>query len=118
MDLAKFKSDLVALNIPKLYANENKSLDEALVVVKLVHPPSGWAWWVSEWDGDRTFFGFVVGLCPELGYFDLLELYANDAEIDTTYEPRSRSVMSVRDNAEALTDSQILPLAGDTGSEK
>ena len=40
-------------------------------------PGTGWSWYVtegSEQDGDFLFFGFVVGLESEFGYFLLSEL--------------------------------------------
>ena len=35
---------------------------------------ASWTWYATEFDGDDTFFGLVVGDYPELGYFTLTEL--------------------------------------------
>lgn len=59
--------------LPKLYANEELGLD-ALARVKFFTPDSNWTWYASEFDGKDTFFGLVIGLETELGYFCLSEL--------------------------------------------
>jgi hypothetical protein len=59
--------------LPSIGSQEGKGLD-ALAVVKFFTPDSSWTWYASEFDGDDTFFGYVVGLEPELGYFSLSEL--------------------------------------------
>ncbi len=59
--------------LPKLYANETLGLD-ALAQVKFFTPDGNWTWYASEFDGQDTFFGLVVGLETELGYFSLSEL--------------------------------------------
>jgi hypothetical protein len=60
------------MNIPALYENENKP--DPLAVVKLFTPDSSWTWYITEYDGDDTCFGLVVGLETEVGYFSLAEL--------------------------------------------
>ena len=35
---------------------------------------SGWYWLATEDTGDGTYFGFVIGSCPEWGYFSADEL--------------------------------------------
>ena len=62
--------------LPPLYSQDGLGMD-AVAHVKFFG--SGrWTWYVTEWDGDDTFFGYVVsGLgpdCDELGYFSLEEL--------------------------------------------
>lgn len=62
--------------LPALYAQDGKGLD-AIAYVKWFG--SGrWTWYVTEYDGDDTCFGYVVsGLgpdCDELGYFTISEL--------------------------------------------
>jgi len=37
-------------------------------------PWSNWTWYATEFDGKDTFFGYVVGIYPEWGYFSLSEL--------------------------------------------
>ena len=60
-------------DLPALYTNEEQGTD-AKAIVKFFTPDSNWTWYASEFDGDDIFFGFVVGLYPELGYFSLAEL--------------------------------------------
>lgn len=58
--------------IPKLYGAEHES--SPMVWVKLFTPDSSWTWYITEFDGQDTCFGFVVGDFPELGYFSLSEI--------------------------------------------
>lgn len=58
--------------LPGLYDREDD--DDPLVVCKFFTPDSNWTWYAIEFDGEDTFFGFVDGLYPELGYFSLQEL--------------------------------------------
>ena len=71
--------------LPKLYANEDKSLDETMAVVKYFTPWTNWTWYASEGEPvlddqgneiDFKFFGLVDGHEMELGYFLLSELEA------------------------------------------
>jgi hypothetical protein len=57
--------------IPALYSQEGT---DPMVVCKFFTPDSSWTWYVTEFDGEDLFFGFVVGHFPELGYFSLREL--------------------------------------------
>lgn len=59
--------------LPSLYANEEQGL-AALALVKFFTPDSSWTWYGSEFDGEDTFFGLVIGFEAELGYFSLAEL--------------------------------------------
>jgi len=73
--------------LPELYSQEEKGLD-AQAVVKFFTPDSSWSWFASEgspvdedgyYDTDKPkvdfiFFGLVIGLEIELGYFSLAEL--------------------------------------------
>ena len=45
--------------IPPLYANEDKAFDDVIVVAKLFHPYGAGTWYVTEFDGEDTLFGFV-----------------------------------------------------------
>ena len=65
------KADLRRL--PKLYEQDEKGM-EAIAFVKFFSPYIGWTWFASEFDGEDTFFGLVVGNFTELGYFSLSEL--------------------------------------------
>lgn len=59
--------------LPPLYTQEGKGL-EAIAYVKFFTPDAHWTWYATEFDGQDTFFGFVQGDSPELGYFSLEEL--------------------------------------------
>ena len=52
--------DKIREQLPPLYANEEIGL-EAPAVVKFFTPDAGWTWYASEFDGEDTFFGLVVG---------------------------------------------------------
>ena len=58
--------------IPALYTTENE-LDPT-IHAKFFTPDSNWTWYVLEFNGEDIFFGLVVGLETELGYFSLSEL--------------------------------------------
>lgn len=58
---------------PELYANEELGL-QAQAIVKFFTPDSSWTWYASEFDGEDIFFGLVIGMEMELGYFSLSEL--------------------------------------------
>jgi len=47
---------------------------DPIVRAKFFTPDSGWTWYVLEFDGEDTFFGYVIGHEAELGYFSLSEL--------------------------------------------
>ena len=61
--------------IPPLYSQEKAA--EPVVYAKFFLPGTGWTWYVTEGsqqEDDYLFFGFVVGLENEFGYFRLSEL--------------------------------------------
>jgi hypothetical protein len=61
--------------LPRLYANETVPLDEVVIHQHFFF--GGCDWYVAEFDGEDTFFGFVNLNCPqnaEWGYFRLSEL--------------------------------------------
>jgi hypothetical protein len=60
--------------LPKLYATEHVKTADKIAVVKFFTPDSSWTWYVCEFDGCDTFFGFVIGLEAEWGYISLAEL--------------------------------------------
>jgi len=63
-------------HLPPLYSQEEKG-NEALAIVKFFTSWTGWTWYASEYDpAERLFFGVVVGMERELGYFSLDELEA------------------------------------------
>ncbi len=58
--------------LPKLGETENTK--DPIAVVKFFTPWSNWTWYATEFDGEDTFFGLVLGFEKELGYFSLKEL--------------------------------------------
>ena len=82
--------------LPPLYSGEERGLD-SLAQVKFFTPDAQWTWYASEFDGEDIFFGLVVGLEVELGYFSLKELQSVwgplglPIERDLYFEPRSLS---------------------------
>src|SRR5438045_7266902 len=58
--------------LPPLYSQEHEQ--DPMVYVKFFHPSSHWTWYATEFDRQDTFFGWVYGDFPELGYFSLSEL--------------------------------------------
>lgn len=47
---------------------------DPIVICKFFDPCGSWTWYATEFDGDDTFFGYVVGFEKEWGYFSLSEL--------------------------------------------
>jgi Protein of unknown function (DUF2958) len=71
----KLLTDELRARLPPLYSQEAEA--EPKVYAKFFLPGTGWSWYVtegSEQEGDFLFFGFVVGLESEFGYFLLSEL--------------------------------------------
>ena len=71
----KLLTDELRARIPALYAQEGEG--EPVVYAKFFLPGTGWTWYVTEGspqEDDYLFFGFVVGLESEFGYFLLSEL--------------------------------------------
>ena len=60
--------------LPKLYATEHVDPADKIVVTKYFTPDSCWTWYAVEFDGFDQFFGFVIGLDSEWGYFSLRQL--------------------------------------------
>lgn len=86
-----FFPDCVREQLPPLYSTERER--DPLMIVKFFTPDSGWTWYASEFDGEDIFFGYVVGLDDELGYFSLSELqevtgpFGLHVEHDMYFEP-------------------------------
>jgi hypothetical protein len=70
--LMKLMSKELRKKIPPLYSQEN--VKDPIVYAKYFMPDSHWTWYVLEFDGKDTFFGYVDGDYQELGYFSLSEL--------------------------------------------
>jgi hypothetical protein len=77
--------------LPPLYSQENVA--DPVVVCKFFYPDFSWTWYAIEFDGEDTFYGYVAGDEPELGYFLLSELMGNSGkwglpiERDRGFEP-------------------------------
>jgi|ERR1051326_5036296 hypothetical protein len=68
-------TDDLRSRLPGLYAQEAEA--DPVVHAKFFLPGTGWRWYVTEGaaqDDDYLFFGYVVGLESEFGYFLLSEL--------------------------------------------
>lgn len=64
-------------SLPPLYAQEH--CKDPVVHIKFFTPDANWTWYAtegSEKEGDFIFFGYVIGLESEWGYFALSELEA------------------------------------------
>src|SRR4029077_14835221 len=71
----KLLTDELRASLSPLYSQEAEA--EPVVYAKFFLPGTGWTWYAtegSEQEGDFLFFGFVVGLESEFGYFLLSEL--------------------------------------------
>lgn len=60
--------------LPTLYSTEDIPLGDKVLVCKFFTPDAQWTWFACEFDGDELFFGYVIGLEAEWGYFSLSEL--------------------------------------------
>ena len=69
----KLLTEEIKKKLPQLYAQDGKG-GKAVVHVKFFTPDANWTWYVTEFDGEDSFFGLVDGHCKELGYFSLSEL--------------------------------------------
>ena len=64
----------IATRLPPLGSQDGLGYD-AVAHLKLFTPDSSWTWYATEYDPDqRLFFGLVLGMEQELGYFSLTEL--------------------------------------------
>ena len=91
----------IAQQLPKLYEQE-KLGEDAIAHVKFFDPCSQWTWYATEFDGEDTFFGLVIGFETELGYFSLKELkacrnrFGLGIERDLGFTPTSLKELQVR----------------------
>ena len=66
----------IAIRLPPLGSQDGLGYD-ATAHLKLFTPDSSWTWYATEYDSEeRVFFGLVIGMEQELGYFTLDELEA------------------------------------------
>lgn len=70
--------------LPSLYSQEE--VEDPMVICKFFYPDFGWTWYAIEFDGKDTFYGYVVGDYPELGYFTLSELLSNRGKLGLPIE--------------------------------
>jgi hypothetical protein len=71
----KLLTDELRARLPPLYSQEAEA--DPIVYAKFFLPGTGWTWYVTEGSprgDDFLFFGFVVGLESEFGYFVFSEL--------------------------------------------
>lgn len=71
----KLVTDELQARLPALYSQEADA--DPIVYAKFFLPGAVWTWYVTEGsprEDDYLFFGFVVGLESEFGYFLLSEL--------------------------------------------
>ncbi len=101
--MANLMTEELREQIPALYATEGD--EDPRVYARFFTPDSGWTWYVLEFDGQDTFFGYVVGHYPELGYFSLKELESIRGplglpiERDFHFESPRLSVVLKRENS-------------------
>jgi len=69
----KLLTQEIRKKLPPLRGQEEKG-GKAIVHLKLFTPDSNWTWLATEFDGEDTFFGLVIGFEKELGYFSFKEL--------------------------------------------
>lgn len=70
----KLLTKAILKKLPKLGKQSKLGMD-AIAYVKFFTPDSSWTWYATEFDPETgTFFGLVIGLEKELGYFTLEEL--------------------------------------------
>ena len=62
----------ITTKLPALYSQENT--EDPMVICKFFAVWTKWTWYAIEFDGKDSFFGYVAGDYPELGYFSLSEL--------------------------------------------
>jgi hypothetical protein len=83
--------------LPKLYAQEGT--EDPFVYVKFFFPAGNWTWFVTEGEprgDDFLFFGYVIALDKEWGYFTLkqleeIEIAGLTVERDLYFKPGSFS---------------------------
>lgn len=97
----KLLTKAIEAKLPKLMEQDGYG-DDAICFVKFFLPNSGWSWYVTEYDPEtQTFFGYVDGQFPELGYFTLQQLQAVRCplglRIERDYNWMPRSLGDVKD---------------------
>ena len=66
-------NETIVKDVPKIYGQRDR-IFEAIAYIKFFTPDSFWSWYVLEFDGSDMFYGLVIGLEEEFGYFSLYEI--------------------------------------------
>lgn len=76
--MSRLIPDEIRKALPPIYTNESKPVDEVIVITKFFSALGVGTWWITEFDGDDTCFGWVdIGMTygvPEAGYISVSEL--------------------------------------------
>jgi hypothetical protein len=83
----KLLTDELRARLPPLYSQEAEA--DPMVYAKFFMPGTGWTWYVTEGSAkgeEFLFFGFVIGLESEFGYFLLSELEDVRSPLDLQVE--------------------------------
>ena len=70
----KLLTKAIRSKLPPLGSTDRLPHDEITVQTKFFTPDSSWSWYATEFDGNDTLFGLVIGFEIEMGYFSLSEL--------------------------------------------
>ena len=70
----KLLTKAIKAKLPPLGSTDRLPHDQVTVQAKFFTPDSSWTWFATEFDGEDTLFGLVVGFEVEMGYFSLAEL--------------------------------------------
>lgn len=68
----KLMTKELAKKFPPIGGTESQ--ENPVVIANFFTPDSNWTWYSTEFDGEDLFFGLVIGLDSEGGYFSLEEL--------------------------------------------
>ena len=84
--------------LPPLYATEGTRLDQKTTTLRFKVLGSSWEWYPVEFSPEeRLFFGYVLGDCPEWGYFSLDELLSLPFFFWETFEATNLYEMAKRE---------------------
>ena len=103
--MSKLPTDDLRNSLPGFRTHE--LVEDPIVHAVFFFPGSGWTWFVTEGEpseGDFIFFGYVIGLESEWGYFALSELEELDihgvkVERISGFEPATMSELKKRRRA-------------------
>ena len=70
----KLLTKAIRSKLPPLSSTDQLPHDQVKVEAKFFTPDSNWTWFATEFDGEDTLFGLVVGFEVEMGYYSLSEL--------------------------------------------